>query len=96
MGLAMGFFFNPNKRITMKKEYITAEELKKILKLSIKIGVELGLYLSYTGFYVEIDQYANSDRKKVKVYYFEPSQLHYIFTHVTAYARLHKRRMSLC
>ena len=79
----------------MKKEFITANALKAILKLSIKIGLELGFYISYTGLYIELDQYNNKDKNKVQVYYFEPNELHGIFTHLTAYARLHKRTTNI-
>ena len=79
----------------MKKQYITADALKAILKLSIKIGLELGFYISYTGMYIELDQYDNKDKNKVQVYYFEREQLHGIFEHLTAYGRLHKRKTNI-
>lgn len=79
----------------MKKEYITAEELKKILKFAIKIDIELGFYISFTGQYIDIDQYNNKSQEKVKTYYYKLEEMHNIFAHITAYQRLYKHENHL-
>ena len=79
----------------MKKTFITAEELKKILKFAIKIDVELGFYISFNCRYIEIDQYSNKCPEKVQKYYYAPEEMHTIFTHITAYQRLYKHKSHL-
>ena len=97
----MGFYahglFYPNKRIShMKKiETITPRELKKIMKLSIAIDMELGFYIAYCQRTIAIDRYNNWDSNKTKIYSFSLEDMHKIFTLVNAYARLYKRNLSL-
>lgn len=79
----------------MKKEYITAKELKKILKFAIKIDVELGFYISFNCRYIEIDQYSNKCPEKVQKYYYKPEEMDNIFAHITAYQRLYKHENHL-
>lgn len=77
------------------KTYITADELKTLLKFAIRIDMELGLYMSFTGHYIEIDQYRNNCPEKVQSYYYKREDMHEIFTHITAYQRLYKHQSHL-
>ena len=80
----------------MRTETITPKELRKIMKLSITINVELGFYISLTAHYIDIDQFENVNPKKVKTYSFESKDLSNILILVSAYDRLFKRKLKLC
>ena len=79
----------------MNTKYITAKELKKIMQTAIKIDVELGFYISYSGMYIEIDRFENNNRNKIKFYEFKPTEFKGILEHIQAYSRLYKHNLHL-
>lgn len=76
-------------------ETIDYKELKKIMKLSITIGVELGFYISYTQKYIVIDRFENKCKEKQRLYIFNRDNMPNIITLVHAYSKLHKRKLSV-
>jgi hypothetical protein len=80
----------------MKQEFITPNELKKIMKLSISIKIELGFYVSWTDNYIDIDRYDNWTSENVQTYRFKDDHLKPILKLVKAYSRLFKRNLSIC
>jgi hypothetical protein len=79
----------------MKHEFITPNELKKLMKLSISIKIELGFYVSLTGNYIDIDRYENLCPKNVQTFYFKDEDLEPILKRVSAYSRLFKHKLSM-
>lgn len=79
----------------MKHEFITPNELKKLMKLSITIKVELGFYVSLTDNYIDIDRFENLCLNNVQTFIFKDDDLKPILEHVKAYARLFKHHLSL-
>ena len=77
------------------KEYITAIELKKLLKLFITLDIELRFYISYTCNYITIDRYDNHDPKYSRDYYFKHSDFCDILEHIQAYSRLYKHNLHI-
>lgn len=82
-----------------KIETITPKELKKMMKLSIAIKLELGFYVSLTGSYINIDKFenlcANNNNNNVQTFAFNDDDLAAILDLVNAYARLYKHKLSL-
>lgn len=78
-----------------KYETITPKELKKMMKLSIAIDVELGFYLSYTQHYIIIDKWENKCKEHQKMYIFSREDMCSIINLVHAYSKLHKRKLSV-
>jgi len=79
----------------MKQEFITPNELKKLMKLSISIKIELGFYVSLTGNYIDIDRYENLSPANVQTFYFKDEHLEPILKRVSAYSRLFKHKLSM-
>ena len=79
----------------MKHEFITPNELKKLMKLSISIKVELGFYISLTCNYIDIDRYDNLCPNNVQTFYFKDEHLNPILKRVSAYSRLFKHKLSM-
>ena len=52
----------------MATEYITPKELKKIMKLSIQIDIELGFYMAWHQKTITIDKRNNWDSSKTAIY----------------------------
>ena len=78
-----------------KIETITPKELKKLMKLSIAIDVELGFYLALHQRTLTIDKSNNWAPNKTKLYRIATEHLNDVFTLLNAYAKLHRRRLSL-
>ena len=79
----------------MTTEYITPKELKKIMKLSITINIELGFYVTYTQQYIVIDRWENKCKSNQREYIFSIDDMSNILTLVHAYAKLHQRQLSI-
>ena len=80
----------------MKIESITPKELKKIMKLSITIDVELGFYIAYSSRTITIDRSNNWDANKTKLYKFSSNDAESILLLVNAYAKLFMKHLKLC
>ena len=78
-----------------KYESITYKELKKIMKLSITINIELGFYISYTQKYIVIDQWENKCKDRQRLYIFNREDMPNIIKIVHAHSKLHKRKLSV-
>lgn len=78
-----------------KTENITPKELRKIMKLSVSIGIELGFYIAYSQCTISVDTYKNWDSSKTKLYSFSVDDAKDIMKLITAYARLYKHKMFL-
>ena len=70
-----------------KYETIDYKELKKIMKLFITVGVELGFYISYTQKYIVIDRYENRCKEKQRLYTFNREEMFNIISLVHAYSK---------
>lgn len=79
----------------MKREFVTPAELKKIMKVSLSLKIELSFYVSFTDYCVEIDERSNSSPDNVKTFYFKDNYLGSILNLVRAYSRLFKRKLSI-
>lgn len=79
----------------MKHEFITPNELKKLMKLSISIKVELGFYVSLTGNYIDIDRFENLCPNNVQTFFFKDDDLKPILERIRAYSRLFKHHLSI-
>jgi hypothetical protein len=77
----------------MKTETITYRELKKIIKLSISIDIELGFYIAYSQRTITIDRYDNWNDNKTKLYKFESKDAEDILRLINAYAIIYKRKI---
>jgi hypothetical protein len=77
----------------MKTETITYRELKKIMKLSISIDIELGFYIAYSQRTITIDRYDNWSPNKTKLYKFNSNDAEDILRLVNAYAIIYKRNI---
>lgn len=78
-----------------KTETITPKELKKIMKLSIAIDMELDFYIAYSQRTIAIDRYNNLDSNKTKIYSVSRDDMLAIFYLINAYAKVHKRNLHL-
>ena len=76
-------------------ETIDYKTLKRMMKLSITIDLELGFYISYTQKYIVIDRYENRCKEKQRLYTFSRENMCDIITLVHAYSKLHKRKLSV-
>lgn len=79
----------------MKIESITYKTLKKLLKFSIAIDVELGFYISYHGT-ITIDQFKNQNPNKTKIYKYSKNDIEDILRLINAYAKLFNHSLSVC
>lgn len=79
----------------MKREFVTPAELKKIMKVSLSLKIELSFFVSFTAYYIEIDERSNSSPDNVKTFYFKDNYLGSILNLVRAYSRLFKRKLSI-
>ena len=79
----------------MTTEYITPKELKKIMKLSIQIDVELGFYLAWHQRTLTVDKSNNWDPNKTMMYKICDADRDAIFILLNAYAKLRMHKLSL-
>ena len=76
-----------------KTETITPKDLKKIMKLSIAIDVELGFYMEWHQKTITIDKNNNWDSSKTAMYNINAEDRDAIFILINAYARLHMKSL---
>lgn len=72
-----------------KTETITPKELKKIMKLSIAIDIELGFYLAWHQKTITIDKSTSWKSGKTAIYKINAEDRDAIFILVNAYAKVH-------
>lgn len=78
------------------KEYITPTELKKIMKISLAIDVELGFYFAWHQKTITIDKSDNWNPNKTIMYRIFDNDRQSIFILLNAYAKLFNKRLNLC
>lgn len=78
-----------------KTETITPKELKKIMKLSIAIDVELGFYLAWHQKTITIDKSNNWDSGKTAMYKINAEDRNAISILLNAYAKVHMKRLNI-